>query len=190
MIAVNYPGAVLFRRLQGYNGPAREFVTERLYWDIPFLLRQEYRILFEALLNKHAPLVFFDSVGEDRTGIATGLILSALGTPRDIIYEDYLLSTADRRPQNEMPDINLQDYAATNSEARFLIEYRDYTEKTRFRNAKEQDRRPLMDSRGRPLLQDAFEEIEADYGSVTSYLDQMLGINAADIVKLRAIYLE
>ena len=35
MIAVNYPGAVLFRRLQGYNGPAREFVTERLYWDIP-----------------------------------------------------------------------------------------------------------------------------------------------------------
>ena len=62
-----------------------------------------------------------------------------------------------------MPDINLNDYAATNSEARFLIEYREYTEKTRLENSKNQVLRPLRDSRGRPLLQDAFEEIEADY---------------------------
>ncbi len=187
---MDYPGAVLFRRLQGYNGPAREFVTERLYWDIPLLLREEYRDVFAEMLQGRAPLVFFDSIGEDRTGIAAGLILSALGTPREIIYEDYLLSTHDRRPQNEMADVNLQDYAATNSEARFLIEYRNYAENTRRLNGNAQPQQPLRDSRGRPLLQDAFEEIEADYGSVTNYLDQMLGINAADIAKLRRIYLE
>lgn len=190
IIAVDYPGAVLFRRLEGYNGPARDFVTERLYWDIPLLLREEYRILFDELLKSRAPLVFFDSIGEDRTGIAAGLILSALGTPRETIYEDYLLSTHDRQPQNEMADVDLQDYAATNAEARFLIEYRDYTEKTHLLNQTAQTERPLMDSRGRPLLQDAFEEIEAEYGSVTNYLSQMLGINAADIAKLRALYLE
>jgi hypothetical protein len=47
-----------------------------------------------------------------------------------------------------------------------------------------------MDSRGRPLLEDALEEIEIEFGSVTNYLDQMLGVHAADIAKLRAIYLE
>lgn len=190
VIAVNYPGALFFRRLQGYNGPAREFVTERLYWDIPLLLRSEYRSLFTELLQHHVPLVFFDSVGEDRTGIAAGLILSALGTPRSIIYQDYLLSTRDRRPQNEMADVNLQDYAATNTEAQFLIQYRDYAEKTRHLHGSDEPGRALRDSRGRPLLQDAFEEIDADYGSVENYLDQMLGIDAADIAKLRAAYLE
>ena len=72
----------MLRRLEGYNGPAREFVTERLYWDIPLLLRQEYRILFQELLRNRAPLLFFDSVGEDRTGIAAGLMsaLNSAGT--------------------------------------------------------------------------------------------------------------
>jgi protein-tyrosine phosphatase len=200
MIEVDYPGDVLFRRLEGYNGPAREFVTERLYWDIPLLLRVEYRDLFNEMLQRHAPLVFFDSVGEDRTGIAAALILSALGVPRETIDQDYLLSTRDRRPQNEMADVNLQLYAATNAEARFLIEYRNYAEKNRgaAQSAQASGAKtgaapasaPLMDSRGRPLLEDALEEIEIEFGSVTNYLDQMLGVHAADIAKLRAIYLE
>jgi protein-tyrosine phosphatase len=142
------------------------------------------------MLQRRAPLVFFDGIGVDRTGIAAGLILSALGTPREIIYEDYLLSTRDRQPQNEMADVNLQDYATTNSEAKFLIEYRDYAEKMRATNQNGPAQAPLLDSRGRPLLQNAFEEIEADYGSVPNYLNQMLGINATDVAKLRAIYLE
>jgi len=189
-ITAGYPGAAFFRRLQGFNGPAREFVTVRLYWDIPLLLREGYRVLFDEMLHGRAPMVFFDGVGEDRTGIAAGLILSALGTPREIIYEDYLLSTRDRQPQNEMADVNLQDYAATNSEAQFLIEYREYAEKMRSAKRSAPTQAPLTDSRGRPLLQDAFEEIEADCGSVPNYLDKMLGIDAADIAKLRALYLE
>lgn len=189
-IAVDYPGALLFRRLRGYNGPAREFVTERLYMDLPFLLRQEYRDLFHALLTRRGPLLFFDGIGEDRMGIAAGLILSALGVPREVIYQDYLLSIHDRRPRNEMADVDLRDYAATNAEARFLIEYRQYSENARASSRSAQTPAPLMDSRGRPLLQDAFEEMEADFGSVDNYLDQMLGVNAADIAKLRSIYLE
>jgi protein-tyrosine phosphatase len=190
IIAVDYSGALLFRRLRGYDGPAREFVTERLYWDIPFLLQQEYRDLFNAMLERRGALIFFDSIGVDRTGIAAGLILDALGVPREIIYQDYLLSTHDRQPRNEMADVDLQDYAATNAEARFLIEYRKYAEGERATQQIMQTQKPLMDARGRPLLQDAFEEIEADFGSVTNYLDQMLGVNAADIAKLRAKYLE
>ena len=49
---------------------------------------------------------------------------------------------------------------------------------------------PLKDSKGRPLLQDAFEQIEADYGSVPNYLIRELGVGAKDITKLRILYLE
>jgi protein tyrosine/serine phosphatase len=49
---------------------------------------------------------------------------------------------------------------------------------------------PLKDSTGRPLLQDAFEHIEADYGSVSNYLVRELGVSAKDLAKLRTLYLE
>jgi protein-tyrosine phosphatase len=101
-----------------------------------------------------------------------------------------LLSAEDRTPSNEMADINLQDYAATNAEARFLIAYRNYAEKTLGANESAPKGPPLEDSRGRPLLQDAFEQIAADYGSVQNYLARELDVDAQDIAKLRALYLE
>jgi protein-tyrosine phosphatase len=122
--------------------------------------------------------------------IALHRLLSALGTPRHVIYKDYLLSTRDRTPANEMADVNLQENAATNSEARFLIAYRNYVEKARSDNKSALKVEPLEDSRGRPLLQDAFEQIEANYGSVTNYLARELGVDAKDIAKLRRLYLE
>jgi protein-tyrosine phosphatase len=189
-IAVNYPGYVMFDRLQGYNGPGREQVTERLYAEIPTLLRQEYKAMFHELLAHDVPVVIQCSAGQDRTGIAAGLILSALGTPRQVIYEDYLLSTADRTPANEMADVNLQDYAASNSEARFLIDYRNYVEHARSATESASTSRPLRDSQGRPLLQDAFEKIESQYGSVENYLVRELGVDVRDIAKLRSLYLE
>jgi protein-tyrosine phosphatase len=189
-IAVDYPGDVLFDRLQGYDGPNREQVTERLYAEFPVLLRKEFQAMFHELLANHGPVVIQGAAGQDRTGIAIGLILSALEIPRDTIYEDYLLSTESRTPANEMADVNLQDYAATNSEARFLIAYRSYAEKTRRAHRNVPTVQPLKDSRGRPLLQDAFEHIEADYGSVSNYLVRELGVDAEAIAKLRTLYLE
>jgi protein-tyrosine phosphatase len=189
-VAVDYPGDVLFDRLRGYEGPDREEVTERLYAESPALFRQEYQAVFHELLAHHVPVVIHGATGQDRTGIAVALILSALGTPREAIYEDYLLSTEDRTPGNEMEDVKLQDYAATNSEARFLIAYRNYAKKMGGPHESAPKVRPLRDSKGRPLLQVAFEHIEADYGSVSNYLARELGVGAKDIAKLRALYLE
>jgi protein-tyrosine phosphatase len=189
-IAVDYPGEVIFNRLQGYDGPRREWVTERLYEQLPMLLIEDYKKMFQALLARKTPLVIFGSAGQDRTGIGAALILSALGTPRDVIYRDYLLSVEDRRPANEMIDVDLQQYARTNSEARFLLAYRAYTETAHAANASPPKTLPLKDLRGRPLLQDALEQIEADYGSVSHYLDQVLDVHAEDIAILRTLYLE
>ena len=49
---------------------------------------------------------------------------------------------------------------------------------------------PLFDSQQRPLLQFAFEEIEAKWGSVDNYLDKELGVGPVQIAQLRAEYLE
>jgi protein-tyrosine phosphatase len=48
--------------------------------------------LFEHLLQAETPLVFHCTAGKDRTGLAAALVLLALGVPRDVVLQDYLLS--------------------------------------------------------------------------------------------------
>ena len=48
--------------------------------------------LFAHLLESDAPLVFHCTAGKDRTGFAAALILLALGVPREVVMQDYLLT--------------------------------------------------------------------------------------------------
>ncbi len=48
--------------------------------------------LFEHLLDSDAPAVFHCTAGKDRTGFAAAMILLALGVPRDLVVQDYLLT--------------------------------------------------------------------------------------------------
>ena len=48
--------------------------------------------LFEQLLQADAPVVLHCTAGKDRTGFAAALILLALGVPRDVVAQDYLLT--------------------------------------------------------------------------------------------------
>ena len=48
--------------------------------------------LFEHLLTADAPVVFHCTAGKDRTGFAAALVLLALGVPRDVVQQDYLLT--------------------------------------------------------------------------------------------------
>jgi protein-tyrosine phosphatase len=50
--------------------------------------------------------------------------------------------------------------------------------------------RPLYTAAGKPFLQETFDEIDARWGSVDAYLDQVLGVDKAKIARLRALYLE
>jgi len=52
----------------------------------------QYRRMFGELVAGHAPLAFNCSAGKDRTGIAAALLLTALGVPRDVVIDDYLLT--------------------------------------------------------------------------------------------------
>lgn len=53
----------------------------------------QYRKLFELLQDESkVPLMYHCSAGKDRTGMATALILYALGVDREVILQDYLSS--------------------------------------------------------------------------------------------------
>lgn len=63
-----------------------------VYRELPFEQAGAYGELFRRLANGEAPLVFNCSAGKDRTGVASALILSVLGVPRETIVADYALT--------------------------------------------------------------------------------------------------
>lgn len=56
---------------------------------------QQYKKFFRLVQNSEKlPILYHCSAGKDRTGLATALLLSALGVDRTFIMEDYLASNA------------------------------------------------------------------------------------------------
>lgn len=70
-----------------------------LYTILPIEAIPHYRVLFSLLADSSsAPLLYYCSAGKDRTGVASALILHALGASMDTILDDYLCSTENLRP--------------------------------------------------------------------------------------------
>jgi protein-tyrosine phosphatase len=62
------------------------------YRRLPFEQAPAHQALFSRLAAGEVPLVFNCAAGKDRAGTAAALILSALGVPREIVIEDYVLT--------------------------------------------------------------------------------------------------
>lgn len=143
-------------------------------------LAPQFRAVFQALLQNDGPVTVHCSAGQDRTGVATALVLSALGVPRNVIIDDYLLSMRYRRPRVEFHKPDLAAYpgnayvaflAAIPADALFAPP-------------------DLYDDNRVPYLDQAFDEINRRWGNVPNYLQQELGIGQVEIAKLRTVYLE
>lgn len=81
--------------LFGSGLPTGEQARAAMTATYPGILKQfngQYRRMFGELLAGRAPLAFNCSAGKDRTGVAAALLLTALGVPRAVVIEDYLLS--------------------------------------------------------------------------------------------------
>lgn len=154
---------------------------EYLYRDVGKALAPQYRMIFRRLLANDGAVVYNCSAGQDRTGVATALVLSALGVDRPAILRDYHLSTALRRPQNEMPPLNPADWPGNP-----IVPY--YVAAMKSPGGPKAE--PLYTPSGASHLVRFFEVIERDYGSVEAYLDRELGITAEDVKRLQAIYLQ
>jgi protein-tyrosine phosphatase len=147
------------------------------------LLDPQLHLMFATLLRKQAPMVTNCSAGQDRTGIANAILLSALGVPREVITKDYLLSTQYRHPEYEMPAIDPAQFPA-NPAAAMFAHYRPADGKPVPRP------QPLLTKDGTPFLTFALAEIDRRWGSMDAYLDKQLGVGPAERAQLRKDYLE
>jgi protein-tyrosine phosphatase len=178
-LAKDYPGAEVFA--PAATSGRSDASPVNLYRSWLISLAPQYRDIFHQLLKRNGAVTYHCSAGQDRSGVATALVLAALGVPRSVILADYHLSTANRRPENEMPRIDPARYPG-NIVAAYYARAQSADAPTK--------PRPLYDKAGIALLQQTFDEIDAHWGSVDAYLDKELGINAFDIARLRAAYLE
>ncbi|AUW59704.1 protein-tyrosine-phosphatase [Sphingobium sp. SCG-1] len=172
--AVGYPMAAL-------SGGGMPKIGEGVYRVMPTMLAPQLRLIFQDMLAKKGPVAYNCSAGQDRTGFATAIILSALGVPRDTIVADYHLSTTYRQPAWEMPKIDTVAQA-NNPTAMFFAKYQQ--------NPAAAKPQPLKDPDGTAFLSYAFDEIEDRWGSVDAYLEQEIGLTRIDIAALRTAYLE
>lgn len=167
-----------FESLSGKSG----FSLKQLYQDSPRTLKPHLTLFFNELLSGNTPLVVNCSAGQDRTGIASALLLSALGVPRHTVIEDYLLSTDYRNGENEFSAMNL-DAAPNNKFAQMVLRMKGRT------GAGAMKPKILKTAEGTPYISYFFESIDADYGNLATYLDRELGVGEKDLQRLKELYL-
>lgn len=155
-----------------------------LYVRFARLLAPSFKGLFQALLEGEAPALVHCTAGQDRTGLAVGLLLTALGVDQATIHADYLLSTDLRRPEHEMNRIQLVELADSNVVAAF------YAGLLARHGADVFAPKRLLDEQGGPLLEIAFAAIEREWGSIDAYLDAELGVGPTQRTQLQDHLLE
>jgi protein-tyrosine phosphatase len=145
-----------------------------IYGTMPYQLIDNYRLMFKELAAGRTPLTFHCSAGKDRTGIATGLLLTALGVPRATILDDYALSD------------KVVNYEATVKQDAARPKQGPYD----FIAALPKEvRAPTLRS-DPAYLEATFNELERRDGSVLGFIRKQLGIDDQQLAAMREQVLE
>ncbi len=135
-------------------------LMEQTYRDFVLHNTPRFAELFGHLLDNDTPLVFHCTAGKDRTGFAAALILSALGVPRTVVVQDYLLTN----------DYYRQPKAPSGFASQEVLDVL-WKVQTGFLDA-------------------ALQTVETGYRDVDTYLDKALGLDRSKRARLEALYLE
>ncbi|MDE1005187.1 MAG: tyrosine-protein phosphatase [Paraburkholderia fungorum] len=139
------------------EGEARAYVTGAAQ-------RVGYGEILTRLANGAGAQLFHSSAGKDRTGWVAALLLSIANVPLDVIMQDYLLSNVYLAQSIQAKTATLQ---AQDGDAVATIES------------------PLFNVQEN-YLQAGFDQVQASYGTMASYLTQGLGLSQATIDMLHA----
>ena len=138
---------------------AAELMTE-LYRALVNDQSHRFAELFEQLLQADGPVVFHCTAGKDRTGFAAALILLALGVPRELVLEDYLITNrVFRHPAAAQGGLPAEVLA---------VLWRVQP----------------------GFLEAALHAVDTDHGGVERYLSQRLGLSPAARQRLAQRYLD
>ena len=128
-----------------------------------------YAQFLQMVLNhQDGALLYHCTAGKDRVGIATMLILSALGVTRETILEDYLLTNTYLAAETAQVLQDAKRYS-DDPDLEFAI--------CAFESARER------------YLRNAWASIERNYGSPEAFLERKLGIGSHETALLREKYL-
>ena len=150
----------MLRAGQTITAPDMERLMQDTYRTFVHSNSPRFAELFTHVLTADAPLVFHCTAGKDRTGFAAALILLALGVPRAVVMQDYLLT-------NELLRVppTLTGWAPP--------EVLDVLWRVQ-----------------EDFLDSALHAVDAAYGDVTRYLETALGVGAQERAHLARLYLQ
>ncbi len=133
----------------------------------------EYRDLFDVLLGQPEgeAVLYHCSGGKDRTGVATALVLSALGVTKEDIQADFMMSNALKDADNKAEQIAAEVNAAQGTSMTAEAVW------------------PSLGVR-ESYLDEFYKSVEERYGSVDGYLREGLGLTDDDLDTLRNRYLQ
>ncbi len=157
--------------LVAFNKQAQK-VAREMYPTLLFepACQEQFAAFFRHVLaTEHGAVLYHCSQGKDRTGIASALILAALGADRETIVDDF--------------DATNKVYEA---------DVAKYTRRVRFWGGKEEQVgvvKAFLGCNTENFVQ-ALDRIDREYGSLDAYLRGPIGLTDEDIQTLRARYLE
>lgn len=169
------PSVVARALLDGEPMDAVFKAQRKMYQSLVTDFADRYAAMFQQILrNQGRPILIHCRGGRDRTGFGAAMILSALGVPEDVIFDDYLRT-------NASPGAN--DFVNT------LATRYAGPEPGRSVAALEALFGQVFPVRAENLKA-AFDEIHTHYGSVDGYLRDAAKVGDAERAKLRAWFLE
>lgn len=121
-----------------------------------------------VLEHEGGALLYHCTAGKDRVGVATMLILEALGVTRETILEDYLLTNTYLEPETEQVISDARRYS-DDPDLEFAIRA--------FESARER------------YLRNAWDSIDRNFGSTERYLEKQLRFGPHEVMRLREKYL-
>lgn len=160
------PAHLLTQTAEEMEQDEKDFME--IYRAMPFSNRA-YQWMFEQLLSEKAPILFHCTAGKDRTGVGAALILLALGVPRKLIEEDYMLTNQCCRKNIDA----LVDQYYREGHPEFVKRYLT-----------------AIGGVGLYNLEAALDEIELRYPTKEAFFEQEYGLDAARLEALRKLYLE
>jgi len=133
----------------------------------------QYGVMLRRLAAGDLPAVEHCSAGKDRTGIFSAILLTALGVPRDIVIQDYLLTNRYLLGPDSLDK--------TAADLQRLLDLPQIPSRTAVE--------AIMTVRAESL-ESAFATIDTTYGSFSNYLNKGLRLSDSDVAKLKERLLE
>jgi protein-tyrosine phosphatase len=147
---------------------SRELMLQ-IYRQMPQLFKAPYASLLQHIASGNVPLLFNCAAGKDRTGVAAALVLTALGVPRELVIEDYLVTE------------QFFHHTCTSVLGGPLGEVFSQSDRTTWE--------PLIRADAGYLLA-MFEHLERHYGGADQYIRTELGMSPAQRIAARNHLLE